>query len=317
MKKKLIITFLSIAVLIVGYFGYTFTHREQWTFFYEKDGAGFSRKSLPSLSACIKDSNNFFNNNMQPMYSCRKNCKTDDIYSCEQIMICGLQNGCAPEGSEEVENTKALINYEKEIAQNRIRKENEQFRYVQEGDASETALPNEQIIDTYSRYSSDGKAVYYIKSSSLESPRRGKVVVISADPQTFKTIADNWAKDKNNVYQEGLIMGQLDPATFSILEGGQYGGKFIKDKSAVYRENIQPDVNRWILKLENADPKTFIALSDFFGKDNSNVYYSSAIINGADPRTFEVLSSVYGKDKEYVYVGTKIKEGADPKTFKP
>jgi hypothetical protein len=91
--------------------------------------------------------------------------------------------------------------------------------------------------------------------------------------------------------------------------------------------------------LVGADPKTFLALDQFYGKDANGVWFiadpseegspKSYQIFGADPATFALIpdsffprnsleegfSEFYTKDKHHVYWLGQVVVGADPATF--
>lgn len=65
------------------------------------------------------------------------------------------------------------------------------------------------------------------------------------------------------------------------------------------------------------DAKTYEPVGDSktFFRDRTNVYYYSRKVEGADPNTFTALSDVYGKDARAAFWTTKKIEGVDPETF--
>lgn len=75
--------------------------------------------------------------------------------------------------------------------------------------------------------------------------------------------------------------------------------RFEKDKNNVYYAWGTTDgVQRFI--VESADPKTFVALGQYYGKDKSNVFYGSEIVKNADLKTFHVFGDS-AKDKNHTY----------------
>lgn len=91
-----------------------------------------------------------------------------------------------------------------------------------------------------------------------------------------------------------------------------------KDATHVYAEGVL---------LVGADPKTFVVLGDYYGKDDRHVYWithgeegpNPHEIDGADPQTFATLpeGDAVAKDKNHVYwMGALFPvPDADPATF--
>ena len=112
-----------------------------------------------------------------------------------------------------------------------------------------------KVGSSNSPYSRDGDNIYYSAfAGSLTQPQRIKYRLKQAHAPTFQYLdKTTWAKDANHVYLDGFIMPELDPATVELIPGTKY----VKDANGVYKENIQPDITRWLIKLEDKDPKTF------------------------------------------------------------
>ena len=53
-------------------------------------------------------------------------------------------------------------------------------------------------------------------------------------------------------------------------------------------------------KIEEADPETFQAINEFYGKDKNNVFYQTRKIE-ADPKTAKAVGPTYLKDKQSLY----------------
>lgn len=128
-------------------------------------------------------------------------------------------------------------------------------------------------------------------------------IVDGADFITFEILNYNYAKDKNNVYREGLLMGQADPSTFEVING-----LFSKDKNMVYQG--------YNGKLPYIDPNTVEAIDENFFKDKNGIYIHGTKIQGVDIISFEVIGESYSKDKNNVYYHITSILGADVNTFK-
>lgn len=71
------------------------------------------------------------------------------------------------------------------------------------------------------------------------------------------------------------------------------------------------------VKNVDADPKSFEAIDDCYGRDKNHAFFRGNIITNSDGRTFRTLKKGFAADKRYVYIGEgEIIPGADPNTFK-
>ncbi len=130
---------------------------------------------------------------------------------------------------------------------------------------------------------------------------------------TILTSCNNHNIDGDKVYyvywNEGsgknkiLIQG-ADAETFKELEHATYA----IDKNFVYYEAG---------KLKDANPKTFVSILDYYGKDNRFAYNAGTKIEGADGQTFHVIEGgPYSKDAKDYYFDTIALKVSDLKTFK-
>ncbi len=108
----------------------------------------------------------------------------------------------------------------------------------------------------------------------------------------------NEGSGKNKI----LIQG-ADAKTFRELEHTKYS----IDQNHVYYEAE---------KLIDADPKTFVSLLNYYGKDARFAYKGAGKIDGADGNTFEVIDGgPYSKDYRDYYLDTIALKVSDLKTF--
>jgi hypothetical protein len=82
----------------------------------------------------------------------------------------------------------------------------------------------------------------------------GKVIIETANPETFSYLGKEYATDCKRVYFRGELMPNADGQTFKVVEGPEYF-YFATDTNNVYMHNSV---------LENVDPSTF-----YFDKDDS------------------------------------------------
>lgn len=65
-----------------------------------------------------------------------------------------------------------------------------------------------------------------------------------------------------------------------------------------------------------ADPKSFEALDDDYGRDAVHAFYEGDIIEGADGSSFKTLGNWYASDDKHVYISGNLINGADAASFK-
>ena len=99
-----------------------------------------------------------------------------------------------------------------------------------------------------------------------------------------------------------LIKG-ADAQTFKELDHPKYA----VDKQRVYYE---------AKVLKDADPQSFVALLDYYGKDHRHAYKGASRIDGAVANTFEVLDGgPYSKDQQDYYFDTTALKVRDYQSF--
>ncbi len=65
-----------------------------------------------------------------------------------------------------------------------------------------------------------------------------------------------------------------------------------------------------------ADPNSFEALEDDYGRDAVHAFYEGDIIEGADGSSFKTLGNWYASDDKHVYISGNLIKGADASSFK-
>ncbi|WP_183406967.1 DKNYY domain-containing protein [Nocardioides marmorisolisilvae] len=177
-----------------------------------------------------------------------------------------------------------------------------------------------------------GDTVYYLDAFPGEASK-----LPQADAKTFTILDTTYAKDKNAVYLDGVVLPDADPGSFGLLEVSGYS----KDATHVFmRDRVlseDPDHFTFLngdggVTKDSAhvywsdgtvlsdDPQHFAILSQdgfyLFAKDGENVFVNGTAIKDADPGTFKVERGAYGKDSEGVFYFTGPVHGADSSTFK-
>jgi peptidoglycan hydrolase-like protein with peptidoglycan-binding domain len=144
-------------------------------------------------------------------------------------------------------------------------------------------------------------------------------VIAGADPVTFEELdggcdtLDNYAKDKNHVYRNDVVVPELDPKTVELHTCGVV--IYLHDKSAVWW--INGDASTWYeAEKMDVDVPSFSFLSSYYAKDK-NVIYDLATRKEvtADVLHFTELIRGYAKDSQNVFYRKDVIPDADPDTF--
>lgn len=160
-------------------------------------------------------------------------------------------------------------------------------------------------------------------------------LVLGADPKSFKIIQNSsellLGKDNKHVYYRSNCVKNLDPHTTKVLKNG-----FIVDKSHVYFfgyfkyieqceiEGVHPSkltiCNQvpWAFddvhilygttKVKVKNPEKFQAISEHWGKTDSEFIFMGNIIATADYTTFQIIDEESAKDKYHDYYLGEIVE---------
>lgn len=128
---------------------------------------------------------------------------------------------------------------------------------------------------------------------------------ISTDPDNFRLLAGDLARDSVNVYwSDGTVLSS-DPKNFMIISDRDHY-LFAKDSGTVFVNGNA---------IAGASPATFEVVQGAYSKDDEGVFYFDGPIIGADVSTFRPLEGPYAVDKTKVYWMGKPIDGADPSTF--
>lgn len=146
----------------------------------------------------------------------------------------------------------------------------------------------------------------------------GKAIV--ADARSFEVLGFGYAKDRMNVYLDGVILKYVDPATFSLHPGvnGRHGhgetahhghGGFDRDRIPEVRYEItMNDVFFGSHRVEGVNVGSFKDLGDGYAKDNFSVYYMGRKVDAhMMTSSFKNLGSGYAGDTfDTMYAGKKV-----------
>ena len=158
------------------------------------------------------------------------------------------------------------------------------------------------LCNSKTQYVIDHGAVYAILLKKLALYRGSAyspVKLKNSDPKSFQHLNEVWAKDTNNVYNEGVLFKNANTKTFKIIENTPFALRnWAKDDKFVfnaYRKNIK----------KGLDGASFKILNAHWAKDNFVVFNIrlELIQRGADAKTFRVLDDENGnaEDVNYFY----------------
>ena len=90
----------------------------------------------------------------------------------------------------------------------------------------------------------------------------------------------------------------------------------IKENKVYYTYWNEGNGSNWVL-VKDADAKTFKEIKDHpkYSIDKRHVYYKDKILRDADPETFIAILDYYGKDKYFAYEGAMKIIGVDADSF--
>lgn len=175
-----------------------------------------------------------------------------------------------------------------------------------------------------------GDKVYYLHAFPGDA-----FEIDGADPSSFQSFDQTYARDKSTVFVDGRPLPDADAATFELLDRAN----FAKDAHHVYRRDhrVSDDPAHFELldgemfsdstavywsdgDVLSDDPAHFAIISNadyyLFTKDTRTVHVNGNPVNGADPATFRVLQGAYAQDDQRIFYFTDQIAGADMTTFR-
>ena len=159
----------------------------------------------------------------------------------------------------------------------------------------------------------DQNHVYYCdtyrKAAEYWSIQRLRIVRIAgADPQTYRSLGEGYARDRQRVYADGVAIVVRDPATFEPLSGD-----FARDSQRGYFAHVE---------IRGSHGQSFELLDEqdmAYARDRTNGYHAHDgavhLLAGADPASLRVLGRDYAVDARHVWHRGQPVAGADPATF--
>lgn len=123
-----------------------------------------------------------------------------------------------------------------------------------------------------------------------------------------------YAKDKNFLYFNGKKIANSDPNSFKLLNKN-----LAKDNHTVYYIYANT-----LQKLTYVHSESFELIDDYYAKDKNGVYLlidhgrqleNIKKITDANPKTFKIFGYQYATDNKHVYYKDQKLEDANPTTF--
>lgn len=200
-------------------------------------------------------------------------------------------------------------------------------------DLVDHVTPND-IIGIGAYFKNDLKQVWHVGGPDADYYLKH---LEEADSDTFEIVETTLARDKDNVWLDGVRLVGANPKAISLLDS-----RIAMDDSKVWWNSVElegADLNSvqrvrnnetmlptalvrdsqsvWhnFGKLDTADPNTIESIDRLYSKDRQRVYYKNRLIPGANPETFIVIDWDYSKDSSNVYYQDQVIIGADPLTF--
>ena len=168
----------------------------------------------------------------------------------------------------------------------------------------------DDVPSLFGEYVVTGEAVYY-HPAVYDEPAATATLIAETDPETFKALQGDFAKDASRIYFAGKVVDGAHPASFEIILSRPSNGispAFSKDADSVF-------VNA--TKIQEADPSSFQILdNEDYQLDQRFVYYKGVRLHEATPTTFHVWNGTpYAANHVYAYMSGELIQGADASTF--
>jgi hypothetical protein len=145
-----------------------------------------------------------------------------------------------------------------------------------------------------------------------------------ADPDQFKAVSFNYGHDQQFIYFEDRRLEPFNGQSIKVTQFDWEEDILFVDNNVYIAGNLRTDIDASSLKaiaknhmvdkntayfertpIEDSEPSTYTTFknSDYYSKDERNVYYSGKKLHNADPESFKVLGQ-YGEvvsDKDHFY----------------
>ncbi len=137
-----------------------------------------------------------------------------------------------------------------------------------------------------------------------------------ADATSFRALGHLFAKDTRHVYFDGSIVASADAETFVVLPTRD-GCAWARDRERVWYRHYQWH-DYWdgetLNEVIGADPASFEALDETFGRDGEHVWRGCVLVEGAEAESFRVLGNGWTRDASTLWFAERRVAG-DPDTL--
>ncbi|MDR2147664.1 MAG: DKNYY domain-containing protein [Tannerella sp.] len=155
----------------------------------------------------------------------------------------------------------------------------------------------------YAGFGMYSKNIYYWKNEVFgDTP----IKMENADKETFKVLAEYFAKDKNGVYYESTVDTQVDASTFEVIAAYDNPDPnfcwVMKDNQHVYQfGNIVPSDEKKVFEIvQDANPAYFQHIGNEWSKDDQHVFFRYQKVD-ADVNTFANLNNYFSRDSNFLF----------------
>ena len=136
-----------------------------------------------------------------------------------------------------------------------------------------------------------------------------------ADVKTFSWIRLYFAKDKDHLYCNDLIVDNISPDEYEIVNN-----RYIKDNHRVYYCGSRYDRSELaqnpLVLMTQADAGTFKVINENYVRDKSKVYLNNKVVPSLNPNQINTYGN-YIWDQKSVYFGIRKLAKADTATLQP
>ncbi|MDW7691008.1 DKNYY domain-containing protein [Flammeovirgaceae bacterium SG7u.111] len=131
---------------------------------------------------------------------------------------------------------------------------------------------------------------------------------MDADPNSFKVLARNFAKDKDHLYYKSSIIDQeADKESLRVVDD-----YYCLDKNHVYvpaeyvyspfdEPDENPDPKAKLHRIEKANPTTYEPINDDWAKDDRHFFYRHKFVD-VEYESFEIINKNFCKDSKCVWM---------------
>lgn len=197
-----------------------------------------------------------------------------------------------------------------------------------------------KIVDDY--FFRDKNQVYFyetyrVSQDYFTSKRKRYIHLVKADPASFESLGDGYAKDKFPAWYLDKTFKVEDLKSLRVLNhhftkdnktayldrrpiAGSHGKTFELISDHYAKDSLRyyycwPIDGEYEIKPIPCHFQSFDVIDNQYAKDNKNVFYKGDKLSKAESSSFELISSGYAKDNNLVFFRNNIVEKADPFSF--